>query len=406
MNDPDSLMSQPGFRRVWLAGLCGGIVRWLDVVVIGIYVFEVTQSAFMASVIATLRFLPFAPAGPLLGLLAERFGLQRTYLWLMLMVLVTASLQSLLALMGRLEVWHLAVGALLSGIHWASELPLRRTLLAAQADPLKLVPAMAIDSMTNNITKMLGPLIGGAMLQWIGLAGTFAFAVVLHLITIAQIRALAPERRAPQRRIGFVRNLLEGVTLARGNRTVMLALGLSLVFNLFGFPAVSMIPVLGEQSLALSVAMIGALTAAEGVGAAVGALIVVRFGVRIRYHGRVFALGIVSFMLMMAVFSFTSSFMPAAIALLGAGLGMACFSTMQSTLVLMSSPDAARGKLMGLLSVFIGVGPLGFLLLGWMAEQWGAAIALRIMVVEGVLAWLFVCWLLRDVLTRPSVRVS
>ncbi|MFM8548216.1 MAG: MFS transporter [Betaproteobacteria bacterium] len=405
MKDSDSLLSQLDFRRVWLAGLCGGTIRWLDVVVIGIYVFEVTHSAFQASFIATLRFLPFAPAGPILGFIAERFGLRRTYFALMVLVLATALVQGLLALAGRLEVWHLAVGSFLSGFHWAAELPLRRTLLAAQAPPLKLVPAMALDSMTNNITKMVGPLVGGVILQAVGLSGTFGLAVVLHGITLAQIRALAPEPPLPRRETGFFRNLREGFAIARGNRMVMLALGLSLVFNLFGFPAVSMIPVIGEQRLELSAAMIGVLTAAEGIGAVVGSLLVVRFGSHLRYHGRFFALGIIFFMLMMDLVSFSASFSMAAWSLLGAGLGMACFSTMQSTLVLMASPEETRGRLMGLLSVFIGVGPLGFLLLGWMAEHLGAAMAVQIMVLEGLISWVLVCWLLRDVILIPSSRL-
>lgn len=405
IKDSDGLLSQPAFRNVWLAGLCGGVVRWLDIVVIGIYVFDVTQSAFQASLIAMLRFVPFAPAGPILGMIAERFGLRRTYLVLMWAIVATTLIQALLALSGQLQVWHLAVGAFISGIHWASELPLRRTLLAAQVEPARLVQAMALDSMTNNITKMVGPVVGGAILQAIGLAGTFGFAVVLHAITISRIRALNQTPHKPRRHVGFWRNLREGLVIARGNRVVQLALSLSLVFNLFGFPGVSMIPVVGEQRLELSAAMVGVLTAAEGIGAATGSLLVLRYGSHLRYHGRFFALGIVFFMLMIALFSFATIFPAAWLSLLGAGLGMASFSTMQATLVLMASPEEARGRLMGLLSVSIGIGPIGFLLLGWMAEMFGAPWALRIMVIEGVLAWTLVCWWLRDVLLQPTSQL-
>lgn len=402
MNAPDGLLSNPAFRKVWLAGLCGGVVRWFEIVVIGIYVFQVTQSAFQASLIAMLRILPFAPAGPLLGMLAERFGLRRTYLALVVLMFAASMVQMLLAIAGWIEVWHLAVGALLAGVYWAAELPLRRTLLGSTVPPERLVPAMALDTTTNNLTKMMGPLLGGIVLQLVGLAGTFGFAVLMQAITFTLVRQIEAGKRAPRRHAGFLRNLREGLAMARHNPIVLLALGHSLVFNLFGFPGTSMIPVIGEDRLELSAAMIGLLTAAEGIGAAVGSLLVVRFGVRIRYHCRFFAFGILFFLLMMAAFSLATSAALAGMSLLGAGLGMACFSTMQSTLVLMSSPEAARSRLMGLMSVFIGAGPLGFLLLGWTAEHLGAAWALRLMVIEGLIAWAAVCWWLRDVLTRPT----
>ena len=55
ISNPDSPITQPAFRRVWLAGVCGGVARWLEIVVVGIYVFEITGSALLAStVVATI----------------------------------------------------------------------------------------------------------------------------------------------------------------------------------------------------------------------------------------------------------------------------------------------------------------------------------------------------------------
>lgn len=400
-SDSDGPLSQPAFRRVWLAGVCGGVVRWLEIVVVGVHVFEASGSAFLASVIAMLRILPFAPAGPVLGMLADRFGLRRTYLVLVRSMFALALLQALLAAFGWLEVWHLAIGALVSGVYWAAELPLRRTLLGSVVEPRQIVPAMAIDTTSNNITKMLGPLAGGLVMQWVGLSGAFVFSALMHAATLWFVMKLDGGSSPVRRRAGFWRNLREGVVLARSNRVALLAIGMSLVFNLFGFPGTSMIPVIGDQ-LHLSAAMIGLLTAAEGIGATFGSLLVVRYGHRIRFHGRFFAAGSAVFILMMALFSLAPGAGLAWLSLLGAGLGMACFSTMQATLVLISAPEAARGRLMGLLTISIGSGPLGFLLVGWTADLLGAGVALRLMAVEGMIAWAIVAWWLRDVLSRPT----
>jgi len=402
MFDPDSPLANPAFRRIWLAGVCGGIVRWLEIVVVGIYVFDITGSAFLASVIAMLRILPFAPAGPILAMAADRFGVRRTYLILVQMMIGLTLLQAVLAALGWLQVWHLAIGALAAGIYWAAELPLRRSLLGSVVPPSQIVAAMAIDTTSNNITKMLGPLMGGLVLQWTGLAGAFIFSTVMHVVTLRLVMQIDERKRAVPRRSGFLRNLREGIALARTNRMALLAISMSLVFNLFGFPGASMIPVVGDQQLQLSAAMVGLLTAAEGIGATLGSLVIVRYGHRIRFHGRFFAIGCIIFMLMMALFSVAPNATLAWTALLISGLGIACFTSMQATLVLIGAPEFARSRLMGLLSISIGSGPLGFLLLGWTADRVGASTALQLMVVEGLIAWSIVAWRMRDVLTKPT----
>jgi uncharacterized membrane protein len=68
------------------------------------------------------------------------------------------------------------------------------------------------------------------------------------------------------------------------------------------------------------------------------------------------------------------------------GLGGAAFSTMQSTLVFISAPAEVRNRIMGVLSVCIGTGPIGFLHLGLMADAFGAPLAMTIMAIEGLVA--------------------
>ena len=157
----------------------------------------------------------------------------------------------LLAIAGWIEVWHLAVGALLAGVYWAAELPLRRTLLGSTVPPERLVPAMALDTTTNNLTKMMGPLLGGIVLQLVGLAGTFGFAVLMQAITFTLVRQIEAGKRAPRRHAGFLRNLREGLAMARHNPIVLLALGHSLVFNLFGVNTVAMALVMGGTAALL-----------------------------------------------------------------------------------------------------------------------------------------------------------
>ncbi len=404
MTDSNGLLAHQAFRRIWLAGILAGVARWLEIIVVGIYVFQVTQSALQASLVAMLRMLPFGVAGPILGGLAERFGLRRMFLASALMATVVCAGQGLLAALEGVAVWHLALGSLLAGIYWAADLPLRRTMMTAAVGADRIVPAMAIDTTTINLTRTLGPVLGGVAYQFLGLSGAFLVATLMHGAAVVLIFRLDSDVRPTQAVVGFFRGLREGFDIARGIRPVLLALAMSLVFNLFGFPATSMIPVVGEQRYVMSASLVGLLLAAEGLGATLGSLLVVRLGDRIRFHGRFFALGLLTYLLTTLAFSLASSPGLAWVAMFAGGVGLTGFSTMQSTLVLMAAPAAARSRLMGLLALSIGTGPLGFLLLGWTADRLDAAQALRLMALEGLLAWALVAWWLRDVLIKPLRR--
>ena len=85
-------------------------------------------------------------------------------------------------------------------------------------------------------------------------------------------------------------------------------------------------------------------------------------------------------------FSFSSHFAVAFCILLAAGLGIACFGAMQSTIVFSATTAHMRTRMMGVLVVCIGAGPIGVLHLGLMAEWLGAERALGVMAVEGLLA--------------------
>ena len=138
-----------------------------------------------------------------------------------------------------------------------------------------------------------------------------------------------------------------------------------------------MVPVIGRDTLGLSPTGVGALMAAEGVGAVLGGLLLA-IVVKRRHYTRIFAFGSVLFMAMMIAFAYTATSFTAAGALLAAGLGLGCFAAMQSTILLTACAPAMRGSVMGMLVVTIGAGPFGVLILGALAERIGANTALSI----------------------------
>lgn len=393
-----ALLADPDFRKIWLAGIANGIVRWFELLFIGIYVFQLTGSAFYVALVAVLRLGPIGPAGIVTGVLADAMGRRTLYLVATGLVVLVSAIQFVLALTGDLQLWHIAVGALLSGIYWATDLPLRRTMLGDVAGTMRMAPAMALDASVNNANRMLGPLIGGVLLETLGAAGAFLFSTLVNAAGFLLILFLRKDEPRPGPSATLMGIFMGGIAVARQNRAIVGTLMISVIFNVFGFPIVSMIPVIGTERFELSSAMIGLLMSAEGAGAFVGSLVLARLAPREALYQRIHWGGIIVCQLMIVAFVMSPWASLGWLSLFVMGLGIAGFSAMQTTLVMLSVEPHMRSRLMGLLAMSIGLGPLGFLHLGWLADQVGAPVALVIMAAEGMLC------LVATLLYWPEIR--
>jgi MFS family permease len=381
------LLGDGAFVRIWAAGAMAGTVRWLETLAVGIFTYQITESPLIVAGMLFARMLPTMLLGAIVGAIAERIGRRRLLLaGLAFMCAVSAGL-AVLVITGRAELWHIAAGAMLSGMFHSGEFPVRRTMLGEVAGLTRIGAAMGLDSATNNATRMLGPLLGGLLLASLGLGGAYVLGVVLYTIALACIATLVfPEKRTlDSDSAGLVHSVREGLAYIRTNRLVTGTLVVTVIVNLFGFAYISMVPVIGEHSLELDAAAIGVLMSAEGLGALLGSLgIAVR--ARARYFTAIYLFGSILFLCMILGFSLSPYFALAFCALFAAGLGIACFGAMQSTIVFSATASHMRTRVMGVLVVCIGAGPIGVLHLGLMAEWLGARQALTIMAIEGLVA--------------------
>ena len=124
-----------------------------------------------------------------------------------------------------------------------------------------------------------------------------------------------------------------------------------------------------------------------------GALLIVGVG-QVRHYRRLYVSGISLYLVAAVIFSQLTFSAGSAVCLLLVGLGVAAFAAMQSTLILLKAPEEARSLMMGLLSVCVGMAPIGFLHIGWLADWLGARAAIAILASEGIVAlyWVVHKW--------------
>ncbi len=379
------MIEAPDFWRLWYVGLIVATVRWLETVVVGIVVYQRTDSAFLVSMMTMLRLLPMGLFGVFLGALAERFDRGRTLFLVVLLMSGTSAVLAVLDMAGQLEVWHLAVASFINGCGWSTDNPVRRVMMGEVVGRDKVGTAMSLDVGASNATRMIGPALGGFLLAGTGIQGAFILSVLMYgtaLWAILAIRSRIPRAAgsgAVLARIG------EGLALVRGDRRLIGVLVVTVIYNLFAWPFTSMIPVIGRDRLHLGPEGVGLLATMDGIGAFVGAMLLALW-LSPRWYGRAYLGGTICYLVTVIIFALVQSPALAGAALLLTGLGGAGFGTMQATLVYLAAPPEMRSRILGVLTVCIGTGPIGFVWLGWLADRIGAHNATAVTGVLGLLA--------------------
>ena len=379
------IIEAPDFWRLWYVGLIVATVRWLETIVVGIVVYQRTESAFLVSMMTMLRLLPMGLFGVFLGALAERFDRGRTLFMVVLLMSVTSAVLAVLDRIGQLEIWHLAVASFINGCGWSTDNPVRRVMMGEVVGREKVGTAMSLDVGASNATRMIGPALGGFLLAGTGIQGAFILSILMYctaLWAIMTIRSRIPRAAgsgAVLARIG------EGLSLVRGDKRLIGVLVVTVIYNLFAWPFTSMIPVIGRDRLHLGPEGVGLLATMDGIGAFAGAMLLALW-LTPRWYGRAYIGGVICYLITVVMFALVQSPALAAAALLLTGLGGAGFGTMQATLVYLAAPPEMRSRILGVLTVCIGTGPIGFVWLGWLADHVGAHNATAVTGVLGLLA--------------------
>ncbi|MBI4305263.1 MAG: MFS transporter, partial [Chloroflexi bacterium] len=361
-------------------------VRWLEMLALGFFVFQLTNNAFLTALVFTLRMAPMLLFGIATGFIADHVPRRVLLLASLAMSTAISGVMGAVVLSGRVEYWHIAVATFLSGVFWAFDMPVRRPMVAEAVGHDRVGVAMGIESTTMQATRMIGPLFGGIFVASIGMQGVYFIGAGFQLVALVMALGVSSSGiRSDIAQVKVLANLREGFQYVRSNRLIIGTLALTIFVNLWGFSYSSQMPVIAKTELGVGAVALGILGTMEGLGGFLGALAISAWATP-RTYTRIYLYG--SFLFLTAVLLFAlSHWYPVSVAILFAGgFGMAAFGSMQSTLMLISTAPEMRGRVMGVLVVCIGAGPVGSLHVGLLASLFGAPVALMVIALEGLVA--------------------
>ena len=372
---------------------------WLEMLVVPLLTLELTDSPFLVSLVFFLRFVPML-FGFGLGVLSERINRKHLLTSGLIVQAATALTWALLAVTGSIEFWHLAVGSFLIGIVMTSDFPVRRTMMGEIVDRSQVGRAMSLEMTSSSFFRILGPFAGGVLLGTVGAYGGFLLAALLYLVGLIiavstnYLQPLSTERYTSPKT-----QMTQGISYIRRNEIIIGTLVVTLVVNAFGFSYMSPQPVVARQVLEVSDVLIGVLQSVEGVGMFLGAALVTIFA-RPHQYIRIYMGSSLLYLLTITLFSQSNTYWASLLILFLSGIGMSGFAAMQSAIMVYTSSQEMRGRVMGSVTMFIGFGPLGALGIGMLAGFYTIATAVMITACIGIACTLIVFIL------YPSMRTS
>ena len=390
---PLSLFKEGEFVRLWAIGGFLGAMRWLEILVIGIYAFQVSGSPFVVAMMLVARMVPMVLFGTFIGAAVEDMDRRQVLICGCVLMTLSAVTGAVAAANDVMSLPLLAGVAFLNGLGWSTDFPVRRTLVGDVVEPKRLGNAMSLESATNSLTRMIGPLIGGVAYQVLGLGGAYAIAAVTYGLTIIFAFGIAPPPplKNAKSRGSLLARIKAGFAYARRNNVITGVLIITVILNLFGFAYAAMIPVWAVENFKVDPVFVGLLASAEGGGAFLGSLILA-FWARPEHFQRLFLIGAAIFVGGLLIASKFTLYGVALLVLFVAGVGVAAFGAMQSTLVLKESLPQYRSRVMGVLAACIGAGPLGVFNIGLIAELTSASTAIALSSALGLALIALVNW--------------
>ena len=356
--------------------------------VLALFAYQLTASAFVVAMLTMLRMAPMGLFGAFLGAAAERFDRRRALILVIATQMVVNLALAILASLDAIQVWHLAVASFINGTGWASDHPVRRMMIGDAVGSERVGPALSIDTATNNGSRVAGPMLGGLLLAEYGITSVFWFTLALYVPALVAAIRIRMRRQTPiTKPSSFVSSIREGFAWLHRDRRLIGVLAMTVVFNVFAWPSTSMIPVIGTDYLNLGPTGVGVLASCDGVGGLLGALLVATTA-RAAWYGRIYVSAIGLYMVMVVFFATAPGIPVAAVSLFLGGMCGAAFAVMQVTLVYRVAPVEMRARLLGVVSVCIGTAPIGFLYLGFLAEMFTPRTATVALVAQGLLVML------------------
>jgi MFS family permease len=366
------------YRLLWLASVFSSLAGQIRNVSTLYQVYDISGSAFKLGLTGFLETLPFIIFGLFAGAVADAFDRKKLLVVTISLQLVPNLLLGLLTLSGAIQVWHIYTLGLVAAFVEVFNWPARAALIPRLVPPVLMMNAMVVNTMILQTSFLVGPAIGGFLIDQTGLAVTYFASTLLFIpALIALFSIKASGRIEGKHRQVNLRSIVEGIEFMWIQRIILSLFLLDFGVTLVGFYR-PILPIFAADVFKTGASGLGLLYAAPSVGSLLGSTALLMAG-DVKHKGVLVVIAALFFAGALALLGVSQWFWMAIGAVMILGFTDSLSVAIRRTVVQLLAPNEMLGRAASLITVFAQTtNGLGALLAGAAAQFWGAPNALLV----------------------------
>lgn len=356
--------------RLWASGQIVSLVgTWMQRVAQDWLVLTLSGgNGFAVGIVMALQFGPTLLLSVWGGVLADRYDKRTLLMITQAFAGVCGLVLGLLDVGNMVQLWHVYVIAFVLGCSSAIDAPVRQSFTIEMVGKDTLANAIALNSMTFNMARIIGPAVSGVLITligtgWVFLINAVSFAAVFGALVAMRAKDLYRVEPAPRAK-GQVR---AGFAYVWGRPDLRVLLATVCVVSTFGLNFPLSLAVLARNSFGSGADAYGLLSTTLAIGTLLGATFAARRASAPRL--RLFIGAVIGFGVLEVLVGLMPSYLLVALLLIPTGVLNLTFSTSAMNILQLSVPSDMRGRVMGIYMLcFLGGTPIGSPILGWLAD--------------------------------------
>jgi MFS family permease len=354
-----SALAHRNYRLLWSGTLISHTGDWMDQIALNWLVVAMSGSPFELALVNLCRGLPILAFTLIGGAMADRVERRRMMMVTQTCAMLLAFVLSAMVYSGTATIGAVLLVATGRGIVISFNLPVRHSLIPELVPPSDLPNAVALNSMTVNLTKIVGPALAGLIIATLGTAACFLINGISFIVVLWTLRAMTfPPVARRRSEVSLSQSIIEGIRYVRDDRTVRLLVLIALVPTFFGQPYLTLLALFAYTVFQVGPEGLGFLTSCAAAGSVTGALMLAAFP-RMAASGRSMLVFLVAFGLLLCAFALNPVFEVTPFLLFGVGAMQIAYNASNNTVLQMRVPNHVRGRVMSVLLLNRGLVQLG-----------------------------------------------
>ncbi len=301
----DNFFNNKNYLPLWLIGFLINILRWSEIVITGIIIFNITNSPLQVTLLLIFRFLSLMSFSVISGIIIDKYNKKiclSTSLFLMTLISLMFYFLSKL----DINIFILQIYSIVSGLFWAIESTVRKSLIIESIKKENYAKYISLDTFTLHLTRFIGPLISGFFYEFYILSYLFVFATFIYSISFLLSTILKYNKNNNSINKTIKYNLAAIYKIILQNRKLLLVYFITIIFNIWAYAHISLLPAVVEIEEFYEAKHISYLFCAEALGSLISILYVVIYD-NYKFYKSYYIIGTVITLICSLLFCFSTN---------------------------------------------------------------------------------------------------